>query len=185
MRRALAAALLGGVLLGAVLLGWSRRSIPQPAQPPARPPRVSVGLRDGSIVLRHKGAKQAEIRAARVLVSADLRSARFIDIRRAILFDQGTEALHVTAREIRLNRMTNDLTIEGPVVITSSRGYRLTAPEAQWHHDRQLVIFPRGVRVRYGDQEIQAGRLIVDAGLQRFDLSGGVDITFQLEAMRP
>lgn len=184
MKRVLAIVVLGGVALAGTMLGWRWRSAPAPA-PVSSPPEVSVGLREGSIVLRHKGTKQAEIRAAQVLVSADLRSARFIDITRAILFDQGVEALRVTAREIRMNRVTNDLQIRGPVVLTSSRGYRLTAPEAQWFQERQQVVFPRGAQVHYGGQEIRAGRLVVDVGLETFDLSGGVDIVFQLQGIRP
>lgn len=189
MKRLLMVVLMGGALLAAVGLGWKGRSAPAPAIRPPAPrasvPQVSVGLHDASIVLRKQGVRQAEIHARRVTVSADLRSVRFIGVTRATVFDQAGEPLQVSAGEILMDRETNDLRIRGPVVITSSGGYRLTAPEAQWHHARQQVVFPRGVQVRYGSQEIQARRLVVDAGLTIFDLSGGVNIVFQLEGMRP
>ncbi|HLA23934.1 MAG TPA: hypothetical protein VJ206_00940 [bacterium] len=189
MKRLLMVVVMGGAVLTAVGLGWKGRSAPAPSTRPPAPrasvPRVSVGLQDASIVLRHQGVRQAEIHARRVTVSADLRSARFVGITRAIVFDQAGESLRVSAGEILLDRETNDFQIWGPVVITSSRGYHLTAPEAEWHHARQQVVFPRGVQVRHGRQKLQARRLVVDAGLTTFDLSGGVDIVFQLEGMPP
>ena len=189
MRRLLMVVLIGGALAAAAGLGWRGRSTPAPSERPGAPramvPRVSVGLEDATIVLRHQGVRQAEIHARRVTVSADHRLARFVGITRATVYDEAGEPLRVSAGEILLDRETNDFQIRGPVVITSSRGYRLTAPEAEWHHARQQVVFPRGVEVRHGSQKLQARRLVVDAGLTTFDLSGGVDIVFQLEGMRP
>lgn len=189
MRRLLVVALVVGVVLAAAALGWKGRASPAPAQrssvPRASVPRVSVGLRDASIVLRHKGVRQAEIHARSVTVSTDLRSARFIGITHATVYDEAGEPLRVRAGEILLDRETSDFQIQGAVVITSSRGDRLTAPEARWHQSQQKLVFPRGVHVRYGGQQIEARRLVVDAGLRTFDLSGGVDIVFQLDGMRP
>ena len=189
MRRLPAALLLGGAVLVAAVLGWAGRfaSAPPPDVSGERAPvpQISVGLQEATLVLRHKGARQAEIHARRVTVSRDLRSARFAGVTSATVYVRSGEALQVSASEILLDRETNNLEIRGPVVITSSRGYRLAAPEAQWRDARQEVIFPRGVQVRRGGQRLQAGRLVVDAALTSFDLSGGVQIVFHLEGMRP
>lgn len=188
MRRLVIAVVLGGAAVAALGLTWKARSAPPPAvSSPAQPAasQISVGLQDAGIILRHQGVRQAEIRARRVAVSADLRTARFIGIKRAVVYGASGETLEVTAGEILLNRETNDFTIRGPFVMSSSRGYHLTAPEARWHQGRQQVVFPRGVEVRDGSQRLRAGRLVVDAGLTNFDLSGGVEVEFQLEGMRP
>lgn len=187
MRRLLLVIGAGAVLLAALSVGWRWRSAPTPAHgPPAPPvPRISIGLDDATLVLRHKGIRQAEIRAERITVSRDLRSARFTGITRATVYDQAGETLRVTAAEILLDRQTNDLRIRGPVVITSPRGYELTASDAQWHDAGQQMVFPSGVQVRYKGQTLRAGRLVVDAGLTSFVLSGGVDIVFRLEATPP
>jgi len=187
VRRVLLGAAVGTALLVALGVGWAWRSGPVPAQRRPTPPvpRISIGLDDATLVLRHKGVRQAEIRARHVTVSRDLRSARFAGITQATVYDQAGEALRVTAAEILLDRQTNDLRIHGPLTITSTRGYELAASEAQWHDARQQIVFPRGVQVRYGNQTLQAGRLVVDAGLTSFDLSGGVDIVFRLEGTQP
>ncbi|HEU5299259.1 MAG TPA: LPS export ABC transporter periplasmic protein LptC [bacterium] len=173
--------LLGGAA-GVVL--WLR-PVPVPAPAAGGPPQISLGLREGAIVLRHKGVKQAEIRARRVIVSADLHYARLTDIARATIYDKGTPAFELAAREIVMDRRTSDLEIQGPVVVTTTQGYELTAPAARWHHARQQVVFPRGVRITRGPDEIRAGSLVIDGALQTFDLSGGVDITFRLGEAPP
>lgn len=184
MRCLAAFVVVAAVLLVAAALAWRAGGAPDPAvRAPA--PRVSIALKEASIVLRQRGTRQAELRARRVSVSADLRTATFSEITQATVYDQAGNALHVRAAQIVLDRPTSDMRIRGPLVITSPRGIRLTAPEARWHHARQELIFPRGVQVRQGAQQLQAGRLVVDAALTRFELSGGVDIVFRLEGMRP
>ena len=170
------------LLLGvAVALAWRVRPAALPTPSAEAPPQVSLGLREGSIVLRHKGVKQAEIHARRVTVSADLSYARFTGITRATIYDGGEAALEVAAREIVMDRRTNDLEIHGPIVVTSPRGYRLTAPEARWRHALQQVVFPAGVHIMFRQEEIRAGSLVLDSGMRTFDLAGGVDIAFRLE----
>jgi len=184
VKRILPAAL---IALAALAVAVAREAARDPSQPAHRvpAPQVSVDLAQADLILRHKGARQAEIHAERVLVSKDLRTARFVGIADATVYDPDGEPLRVSAGEIVLDRQTNDLHIRGPVVVTSPRGYRLEAPEARWRHVRQQIVFPRGVEVRHGAQRLQAGRLVVDAGLTSFELSGGVDVVFRLEGMRP
>jgi len=168
------------LLLALVAAGWSMRSTapsPSASQPP---PSVSLGLREGSIILRHEGVRQAEIHARRVTVSADLSSARLSGITRATIFDRGEAALELDAQEIVMDRRTNDLEIRGPLVVTSPRGYRLAAPTALWRHAVRQIVFPRGVYITLGHDEIHAGSLVIDSTLQTFDLAGGVDIAFRL-----
>lgn len=151
----------------------------QPAQPPA------IGLRQASIVLRHKGTKQAEVQAASVAVSRDLRYATFKRIEKVTLYDQGVAALTLRTGEIILDRTTNDLVARGEVEISSPQGDQLWAPEARWNNALQRLVFPQGVRLKVGGAEVSASRLNVDTRLQVFELEGGVDITFQLPANRP
>lgn len=182
MRWFIPAGLLAAALAGTAVRWAAHRPSPE-AAPPA--PGISVGLERADLILRHKGARQAEIHAARVLVSTDLRTARFVGIAEAIVYDPDGAPLYVSAAEIVLDRQTSDLRIHGPVVVTSPRGYRLEAPEARWHHARQQIVFPRGVTVRQGDQRLRAGRLTVDAGLTSFELSDGVEIVFRFDGSRP
>lgn len=176
----------GILLVGLLVLGAAAgaavwlRPVPPAAPTGAAPPQVSLGLREGAIVLRHKGVKQAEIHARRVTVSADLHFARLTDITRATIYDKGGPAIELSAREIVMDRRTNDLEIRGPVVVTTTQGHRLAAPAARWNHALQQVVFPQGVVITREGDEIRAGSLVIDSALQTFDLAGGVDIVFRL-----
>lgn len=166
-------------LLAGIAVGWFLRHPPaaedvRPAEPPA------IGLRETNIVLRHKGVKQAEVQAEHVEVSRDLRYAVFRQIAQVVLYDKGRISLRLSSDDIILDRHTNDFVARGRVEITSPQGDRLVAPEAHWINAKQQMAFPKGVRMKLGDNEVEAPRLIVDTGLQIFDLEGGVDVTFHL-----
>jgi len=182
--RAVVILIAGTFLAGVAFAAW-RWAAPGQIDQALPRPTVSVGLSGGSIVLRHRGVKQAEIRAGRVIVTTDLRYARLSDITQATFFDQGKAALWVTAREIVMDRQSSDLEIHGPVSIRSAEGQRLTAPEAKWQHALQRVIFPAGVHITFEGQDIRAGTLVVDTALRVFDLTEGVDIAFRLKSDTP
>lgn len=171
------------VAAGAAALWLRPASVPAPLGQ-APPPQVSLGLREGDIVLWNKGVKQAEIRAGRVSISADLHHARLTEIARATIYDKGAPAIELAAREIVMDRRTSDLEIRGPVVVTTTEGHRLTAPAARWRHAVQQVVFPQGVHITRGRDEIRAGRLVIDGTLETFELTGGVEIAFHLESSR-
>lgn len=184
MRRHRLAAILVALLVG-VGLGWFLRRPPAGENVGLSPQPPAIGLREAGIVLRHKGTKQAEVHAARAEVSRDLRYARFVGLANAVFYDNGAIALRFRTQEIIFDRRTNDLIVPGPLEITSPRGDRLLASEARWQHARGRLIFSKGVRMRVGDNEVQASRLVVDAGLRTFDLDGGVDIVFPLTGASP
>ncbi len=164
--------------LGAAVT-WSLRPPPAP-EPATRREPPALSLRETSIVLRHNGEKQAEVNAAHVEVSRDLRYAVFTGIANAVLYDHGEISRWLRADQIVLDRWTNDLSIHGAIEITSPQGDRLVAPEAQWINAQQHLIFPQGVQLKIGGSVVQAARLTVDTALQTFDLDGGVDVTFHL-----
>jgi LPS export ABC transporter protein LptC len=175
-------ALAVGIVVGRV---W-RAAPPTPATQEAQPRGApAIGLRQASIILRHKGAKQAEVSAASVSVSRDLRYAVFKRIDKVTLYDQGKAALSLRTGEITLDRATNDLVARGEVEIASPQGDQLWAPEARWVNATQRLVFPQGVRLKVGGAEVIASRLNVDTRLQVFELEGGVDITFNLPARTP
>lgn len=182
-----AAALAAGAYLG-WSVAWSRRApapvavVPTPAATPAPP---GVAIRGAALVLRHQGKRQVEVRADRVEVSADARLARFRGIRQATLYRDGAPALHLRAREIVLDRATDDFTVLGDLEITTPQGDRMRAPEARWSAARRTLTFPRGVDVTIGGHRVRAGRLVVDLSLETLHLEGGVDVTFALSGPLP
>jgi len=188
---ALLAAGLGGLL--AFLLvrpPWAERMrTPAPAASlpvvSASPPAPALRLRGTSLVLRHRGVKQAEVRADAVEVSRDLRYARFTGAARLTLFDRGAVALRAAADEVVLDRQTNDLTARGNLVITAPSGYRLSAPKAIWSQATQQLTLPAGIEMRTPDAELRADRLVIAVREMTFLLAGAVDITFQVPAGVP
>mgnify|MGYP000179825658 CR=1 FL=1 len=181
------AALAAGASLG-WSAAWSRRA-PAPAAvaptPVATPPPPGVAIRGAALILRHRGRRQAEVRADRVEVSADTRFARFRGIRQATLYRGGAPALHLRAREIVLDRATDDFTVLGDLEITTPQGDRMRAPEARWSAARRTLTFPRGVDVAIGGHRVRAARLVVDLALETLHLEGGVDVTFALDGSLP
>ena len=185
-RRSLLAAVLvaAGVTIALGIL-TRREDVVPPAPAVIAPAPATIDLHGTTLVLRHQGQKQAEVRAGRVEVSGDLRYAAFQDIARAILYDRGKPALSVRANEIVLDRQTSDLRARGGLVLTAPHGYRLTAPEGVWVAARRQLIFSAGMTIRGPDSVIQARYLVVDVGLQSFVLEGSVDMTFRLSGGTP
>ncbi len=158
---------------------WALRQPSTPESATLRAP-PALGLRETNIVLRHNAEKQAEVNAAHVEVSRDLRYAVFTGIANAVLYDHGEISRWLHADQIVLDRWTNDLSIHGAIEITSPQGDRLVAPEAQWINAQHHLIFPQGVQLKISGNVVKAPRLTVDTALQTFDLDGGVEVTFRL-----
>lgn len=136
-------------------------------------------------MLRHQGEKQAEVTAERVEVSADARFAHFRGVSRATLYREGAPVLHLRAREIVLDRRTQDLTVRGDIEILSAQGDRMLAPEARWSAARHTLTFPRGVEVKIGRHRLRAARLVVDLAMETLQLEGDADVTFTLDDSLP
>ncbi len=182
-RSALPAVAIAALVVG-LALGWSLRRPPQPATPrPAQLP--AIGLHQATIVLRHQGARQAEVHADRVEVSRDLRYATFSGTPTAIVFSDGRDAFRVRGSSIVLDRQTSNVLVQGPVEVTSARGERLTAGTVRWLNAARQLVFQDRVMMTAGDQELVAEELTIDVGQQTLDFSGGVDVAFRLESVKP
>ncbi len=158
--------------------GWVLRRPPEARSlPQSKPP----ALQEVDIVLRHQGAKVAEVHTAQVGVSHDSRYAVFKPKVTATLYDKEQVALRLLhADEIVLDRQTNDLVARGHIEITSSRGDRLVASEARLANAKQVLVFPQGVRMQVAGNDVRASRLTMDLGAQILQLEGGVDIVFRV-----
>jgi lipopolysaccharide export system protein LptA len=149
----------------------------------SRPP--SVSLQETRIVLRQRGEKLADVYAAQVDVSPDGQHATFTGGPTGDFFDNGRLALRLHADEIVLDRQTHDLAARGHIAITSSQGDRVVGSAARWDATTQRLVLSGDVRVALGRNEAHAARLMVDTGLQTFDLEGRVDVRFLLGRPSP
>ena len=173
-------------LLFGFAVGWFLRHPPHPAAP--QPTQfAAISLHQASIVVRHQGERQAEVRAESVEVSRDLRYATFSGIPTITVFSQGREAFYVGGSRIVLDRQTGDVVVQGPVEVASVRGEHLMAGTARWTNATQELAFERHVTLAAGagDQELVAERLAVDVRQQTMDFFGAVDVAFRLENVRP
>jgi lipopolysaccharide export system protein LptC len=171
-------------LLFAIAVGWSLRPLQQPgAQQPTQ--FLALGLHRASIVVRHQGERQAEVRAERVEVSRDLRYATFSGIPTITVFFQEREAFYVRGSRIVLDRQTGDVAVQGPVEVASMQGERLMAGTARWTSAEQQLIFEQRVTMATGDQELVAEQLAIDVRQQTMDFSGAVDVAFRLKGLSP
>lgn len=135
-----------GVAVATTAGGFWLAVVPD-APPPSGPPAPSVAVSRASIVLRHRGQKQAEIAANRVEVSADGRQTIFTGSPQAVWFDREQPALTARGRRIVYDRASRDLTVEGDLHIATRGGYDLRAPSATWSQQAQVVDLAGGVEV--------------------------------------
>ena len=148
-------------------------------------PKPSVSLQEARIVLRERGEKLAEVRAAQVDVSPDARYAIFTGGPTGDVYDHGRAVLRLRADEIVLDRQTQDLSARGHIEITSSQGDRVVGSAARWDNATQRLVFSGGVWVALGGNDAHASRVTVDAALQTIDLEDGVDVRFLLGRPSP
>ena len=142
------AVLFAVVLLIAATSAWLLL-VPEPGRVGRSSSRPSVGLRNAGIVLRHRGEKQAEIKAELVEVSADGTTTTFTGSPRAEVFVEGRPTLVLTAQRVVLNRSTQDIQVEGGIRITTARGEIITAPRASWQQQIGVLDLVDGVEVRF------------------------------------
>jgi LPS export ABC transporter protein LptC len=171
-------------VLFAIAVGWSMRAPPQTgAQQP--PQFVAIGLHQASIIVRHQGERQAEVRAERVEVSRDLRYVTFSGIPTITVFSQERGAFYVRGSRIVLDRQTGDVAVQGPVEVASTQGERLMAGTARWNSAAQQLVFEQRVTMATGDQELVAEQLAIDIRQETMDFSGAVDVAFRPKGVRP
>ncbi len=178
------APLITAAVLVGLGLGWILHRPPlavehAPAQLPA------IGLQQASIVLRHRGEKQAEVRADWVEVSRDLRYVMFGGNPAIVVFSAGEDIFRIHGGRIVLDRHTSDVTVHGPVEVASPRGGYLRAGAASWINAMQRLVFEQGVTMTLDDQELTAEQVTIDVGQQVLNFSGGVDVAFYLEGAKP
>jgi lipopolysaccharide transport protein LptA len=134
--RRLAAVVLG--LAAATALTWwlARVELIVPERPPDP---VSVRVRQATIVVRHRGTRQAEIAADRVDVSADRRLTTFEGKTRAVFYEGGAPAVTATGGRIVLDRVTQSVRVDGGLRLTTPGGETLTARNASWNQESRVI----------------------------------------------
>lgn len=124
-RRALVVVIVAAV---AVVTLWLWRVAPDaPAPTGQAPERVAVRLTGATVVLRRNGARQAEIAAERVEVSADRRTTAFAGHPRVVFFEYGEPTVSANASRIVLDNPSRFVRAEGGLRISTVGGDMLTA----------------------------------------------------------
>ncbi len=131
---------LGGlvlVLAAAAGVWWIAHTDQLDAERPPEP--VALRVTDATIVLRHQGAKQAEITADRVEVSADRQVTTFTGRTRAVFFEGDAPSLTLTGGRIIYDRTRQAVRVEGGLSITTARGETLRAQAGTWDQESEAV----------------------------------------------
>lgn len=134
MRRLMA----GGALLAAAAGAWWIVRADRPDAERAPEP-MSMRVSQATIVLRHRGVKQAEIAADRVEVSADRRTTTFVGGARTVFFNGTAPAVTATGGRVVLDRAAQSVRVEGGLRITTARGETLTAQAASWDRESGVI----------------------------------------------
>jgi hypothetical protein len=172
-------------IVAAFLLTRSRVPDARPDGEQAATPRPPVELRDVAIVLRHAGHKQGEVRAERVTVSQDHRSISLTGRPRLTLISDSGDTVHAQGVRIVIDRDTGDVTVDGPVHATTSRGDQVVAGAARWNNRTRILELRSGVRMWHKGRQLRAEKVLIDTNQLLIDLVGNVEVWFPLDGVEP
>jgi len=204
-RRAAAVGAAGLLALG--LLGLYLRQRPA-GRGPGISPGVSLELHQVTARGRAGGNREWRLKARRVQVSRDRTVTRLFDIREAVLQAGEVAELHLRAPQARLNTLTGNLEVAGPVRI-AGEGWRLRAGGLRWlagvergvalgpltvylgdtviRTDKayylagpRVIACPQGVRISGPDGDLSGRRLTVDLEREEYVLEGGVTMRLSM-----
>ncbi len=144
MRRGLAIAAL---LAAGVISVWLAGQQPHADLPGDAPTAPAVGVSGASIVLRHRGEKQAEVTADRVEIDAGKSVATLTGRPKVVFHIGGTPALTATAGKILFDRGSQAVRVEGGLKISTTRGATIEAGSGAWDPGSQAVDLAGGVTV--------------------------------------
>jgi lipopolysaccharide export system protein LptC len=137
-----------GILLIIAAAAWEMAA-PERGGPEGRPEPVAVRVSEATIVLRDRGAKQAEIAADRVELSADRQTTTFTGQPRAVIYIGGVRAMTATGGRIVLQRQGQAVKVEGGLRIVTEHGETLSARTATWDQESQVVDLIGDVQVTF------------------------------------
>ncbi|MBV9866000.1 MAG: LPS export ABC transporter periplasmic protein LptC [Abitibacteriaceae bacterium] len=102
-----------------------------------------VGEGAQNIIMRdEKGQKTWEFSAKSISLSPDRQFYTATDVNHAILFRAGRPYLKLSARQVRLNQITQDLAAIGTVSATGPDGFSVRTEQASWQHQAERLDCP-------------------------------------------
>jgi hypothetical protein len=137
-----------GILIVIAAAAWEMAA-PDRSVPDRRPERVAVRVSEASIVLRNGGAKQAEIAADRVELSADRQTTTLTGRPRAVIYIGGAPAMTATGGRIVVLRQGQTVRVEGGLRIVTDKGETLSARAATWDQASQVVDLTGDVEITF------------------------------------
>jgi len=181
-----------------------------PARQAARSQQPDVAFR--KITVRGWSASDLvwELSADRVEVGRRQGVTVMKGLRRAALMREGKAEVEVSAREVRLEDRTRDLTLSGGVTLRTAAGLevkaralrwiaqqdrlesdgpaemrldeaRLTTPLAIYEAAAGRLICPQGVRIVSPNSTLQADRLVAEIATRQLRLAGDIRMTMKVQ----
>jgi LPS export ABC transporter protein LptC len=173
------------VLVGLLAAGlvWAFRTASSPEAQGVPQPAVQLKGEQTRVVVRHKGDPQVDLSAEEVQVTQDLQSVIFDRVERAAVFREGREFLYLSARQIVLNRLTNDFVAVGDVLVTSPSGDWLRSDYMQYLNEGAVLSFPRGVTYQLGGTTGRAKSLRYHVNSETIEMGGGVEVIIDTRSL--
>lgn len=196
------------MILAVAAAGCAKRK--PPAQRASRSQQPDVAFR--KITVRGWSASNLEweLSADRVEVGRRQGVTVMKGLRRAALMREGRPEVEVSAREVRLDDRTRDLTLGGGVTLRTAAGLevkaralrwiaqqdrlqsegpaemrldeaRLTTPLAIYDAAAKRLICPRGIRVVSPNSTLQANRLVAEIETRQLRLAGDVRMRMKVQ----
>lgn len=115
-----------------------------------------------SLLVRREGQPLWELSAKRVVVAPDGSSTTATGIGKGTLFRDGKPFIKLSAPQVRLSSLTNDLQASGGVVANGPNGFSFRTSQALWRNQRKIVDCPRPVVAHLKGLQFQTPRLSYD-----------------------
>lgn len=157
----------GFVTAAAILLLWPRAQRPVVRRPAA----TAIQAEFEKISLRGRGW---ELDGDVAEISGDGERVVLRPVRRASLLRDGKAQVILKCDRLCLHRPTNDMVIEGNVVLETPSGLRLRTRRLRWFDNQRRLVGDAPALMRLGNAAMRVARLSYDANGQRLECGPGV-----------
>ena len=162
--------------LFAVLVYWVISTTPTEPPPTEKfNPPSEMTYETNSIVEEENGRKIFELNSAKMVVDAVTQNAELEGIN-AKFYQEDGSFVKLKAKVGTYNRKNGNVHVEGNVVVTDSKGAKLTSGKLDWNAKKEVLVATQKVKISKDDMRAYGDRAEATNGLRHFKLQGNARV---------
>ena len=159
-----------GVVAWAILTTPKEPPPSEKIEPPSR-----MTYEDNNIVEERNGVKVFELNSGKMVMDAMSQNAEIENIQGKFYQEDGN-VVELTAKFGVYNRQTGNIHVEGDVVITDSKGAKLTSDKLDWINEYGLIVATENVKISKDDMRAYGDFAQAANGLRHFTIKGNARV---------